>query len=51
MRNQIDKFYGYNDTVSAMISKMCLEAFDRFDIEKGDSRRKNCNGESYWGYV
>lgn len=34
VKNQIDMYYGYNDTVSAMISKMCLEAYSVFDIEK-----------------
>lgn len=34
VKNQIDEYYGYNDTVSAMISKMCLEAYNIFDIEK-----------------
>lgn len=34
MRNEIDQFNGYNDTISAMISKMCLDAYEKYDIEK-----------------
>lgn len=34
MKNKVDDFYGYNDTISAMISKMCLEAYSKYDIEK-----------------
>lgn len=36
VKNQVDKFYGYNDVVSALISKMCLEAYDLFDKEKAN---------------
>ena len=36
VKNQVDKFYGYNDTVSALISKMCLEAYELFDKEKAN---------------
>ena len=34
MINKVDDFYGYNDTISALISKMSLAAYEKFDKEK-----------------
>ena len=34
VKNQVDNFNGYNDTASALISKMCLQAYEKFDKEK-----------------
>lgn len=41
MKNKVDDYYGYNDVISALISKMCLEAYEVFDREKasGNSDR------------
>lgn len=33
MKNEVNAFYGYNNTVPALISKMCIEAFDRYEAE------------------
>lgn len=34
MKNLVDEFYGYNDTISGLISKMSLDAYEKFDKEK-----------------
>ena len=34
MKNLVNDFYGYNDTVSSLISKMTLSAYEKFDREK-----------------
>lgn len=34
IKNKVDDYCGYNDTISALISKMCLEAYEIFDREK-----------------
>ena len=34
MKNVVDEHYGYNDVISGLISKMCLEAYSLYDIEK-----------------
>lgn len=34
MKNLVDQYYGYNDTISGMISKMCLEAYAKYDKER-----------------
>lgn len=34
MKNKVDNFYGYNDTISAMISKVCLAAYEKYDMER-----------------
>lgn len=34
MKNLVDDFYGYNDTISGLISKMSLDAYEKFDKEK-----------------
>lgn len=36
IKNKVDDYYGYNDTVSSLISKMCLEAYELFDKEKAN---------------
>lgn len=37
MRNKVDDIYGYNETVSAMISKMCLIAYEKYDNERANN--------------
>lgn len=37
MKNKVDDIYGYNETISAMISKMCLIAYEKYDNERANN--------------